>query len=84
MVMGLEAMTRGENEEALDQYRNAIRIDPERADAHRAAGLAAARSGRTGEALRAFERYLALAPEAPDGDAIRARIVTLRAQNPRQ
>jgi tetratricopeptide (TPR) repeat protein len=84
MARGLEAMTRGELESALDHYRTAVQLSPDRADAHRALGLAASRTGRTGEALRAFERYLALAPAAADTPQIRERIRALRQQTARE
>ncbi len=47
---------------------------PRRAAAWRGLGVAAERLGRRREAVRAFRRYLALAPGAPDAAAVRSKL----------
>lgn len=58
-------------------YRQAVRLAPDMPAAWRGLGLVAARQGDTEQARTAFTKYLALAPNAPDADAIRARIKAL-------
>jgi eukaryotic-like serine/threonine-protein kinase len=71
---GLEALARGEVEVALTHYRAATVADPNRPEAARGRGLAAARAGLSDEAIGAFERYLSLAPDAADGERVRDRL----------
>lgn len=79
LVEGLEALTRGETDRALDRYRAAVLLAPERPEAQRGRALSAARAGFDDEAVLAFERYLSLSPDAFDAERIRARVRTLRA-----
>jgi hypothetical protein len=81
---GLEALAHGEVDLALASYRAACTVDPARPEAHRGRGLAATRAGLDGEAISAFEHYLALAPDAPDTERVRARITDLRAHRAQQ
>ena len=48
----------------LDRYRQAVRAQPKHPDAHSKLGLALSQAGRLTEAQQAFERSLALAPDA--------------------
>jgi len=75
---GLASLARGEVEAALGHYRAAALAAPERAEPHRGRGIAAARAGLDDEAIRALERYLTLAPDAPDAAAVRARVESQR------
>ena len=77
---GLEALARGELDVALAHYRAAALLDPTRAEAQRGRGLAAARAGLHDEAIAAFERYLAMAPDAPDAERVHSRLETERAR----
>lgn len=75
---GFEALARGEVEAALSRYREAATLAPDRAEAHRGRGLAAARAGLDEEAIVALESYLSLAPDAADAARIRDRLRRLR------
>ncbi len=77
---GLEALARGELDVALAHYRAAALVDPTRTEAQRGRGLAAARAGLHDEAIAAFERYLAMAPDAPDAERVHSRLETERAR----
>jgi serine/threonine-protein kinase len=79
LAAGLQALARGENDAALEHYRAAVELDAGRTEAHRGRGLAAAHAGFGDEAIRALERYLALAPDAADAGRIRDRLRQLRA-----
>jgi serine/threonine-protein kinase len=68
---------RGELHEAARLYAQATDARPGDARAWRGLGIVSERLGRTGDATRAFTRYLALAPNAPDADRIRGRLDAL-------
>jgi hypothetical protein len=76
--LGLEALARGETDRALESYRAACVADPDSPEAQRGRGLAASGAGLDDEAVAAFERYLALAPDATDGARVRERLRGLR------
>ena len=78
LASGLEALARDEVETALAQYRAAVAVDPGRPEAHRGRGVAASRAGFDDEAIVAYERYLALAPDAADRERVRARLSAIR------
>jgi predicted Zn-dependent protease len=59
---------------ALASYRRAVELDPGTAEAWRGMGLLLERRGERGAAREALERYLRLAPDAPDRGHIRAMI----------
>ncbi|MFQ5692689.1 MAG: tetratricopeptide repeat protein, partial [Nitrospinota bacterium] len=63
--------------QALAQYRKAIELDPELAEAHRAIGLLYYKKGDKEKAKKAFRRYLELKPKAKDRDQIKDYIVEL-------
>jgi predicted Zn-dependent protease len=56
----------GDLARAEDAYRRAIAAANEFAPSYRALGLVLLKTGRHAEAASRFERYLALAPDAPD------------------
>jgi lipoprotein NlpI len=58
---GLQA--RGRTQEAMAEYRRAIGLNPNHADAHRFLGMAYRASGKTDLAVEEFERVLALRPD---------------------
>ncbi len=74
---GLNAMVRGDSKTALSLYKAAQRANPSYAPAWRQAGLLYEKLGEPGAAKAAFQRYLILAPSAPDAASIRARIGNL-------
>lgn len=71
------AYVRGRLAQARRLYRQATRQDPSLDDAWRGYGLVAARMGRSGEARRALQRYLRLAPGASDAGTIRQTLASL-------
>ena len=59
------------------KFREATYLNPGSSSAWRGLGLAYQRMGLNPEARAAFERYLRLAPHAPDSDRIRERLTGL-------
>jgi serine/threonine-protein kinase len=72
--LGTDALLRGRLAEAVRHLRTALQADPRHAPAWRSLGLARQRLGQPTEAISAYRRYLALAPNAPDAPSIRSRI----------
>ncbi|MEM9189948.1 MAG: tetratricopeptide repeat protein [Myxococcota bacterium] len=62
---------------ALGLYRQAVDQNPSLAAAWRGIGLVTSRMGQRQQAIRAFERYLALRPNASDAGSIRERLRAL-------
>ncbi|MFT3928416.1 MAG: protein kinase [Myxococcales bacterium] len=73
MKEAFSAYLRGDLEQAHGLYRRAVVELPTASEAWRGLGLVAARLGRYNEARRALSRYLALAPDALDAQAIAER-----------
>ena len=67
-------------DEALQAYERAARLDPRYADPHRAIGVLRYKSADPEGALRAFRRYLELKPDAPDAQQVRDYILELEAR----
>jgi len=66
-------------DQAMERYDEAIRIDPRYADPHRARGVILYRRGDRGGAVKAFRRYLELRPDAPDAQQVRDYILEIEA-----
>jgi tetratricopeptide (TPR) repeat protein len=64
--LGMALSEQGRMEEAIAQYREALRINPPDADAHTNLGIALAHQGRTGEAMAQYRAALQLAPHYPE------------------
>ena len=64
---GLVFSRQGRIDEAIEEFSQAARLDPEFADAHYDLGLALASRGRTAEAIRAFESVTRLEPAFAQG-----------------
>jgi regulator of sirC expression with transglutaminase-like and TPR domain len=62
---------------ALARYERAAALDPSYADPFRQLGLLHYQHGQNERAREAFERYLALAPDAPDGLRVREYLAAL-------
>jgi len=60
--------------DAAAAFERAIELAPDHAEAHRELGFARRELGDDDAARRAFERYLALTPEADDAPAIRGTL----------
>jgi tetratricopeptide (TPR) repeat protein len=77
---GEAALEQGRPDDALASFRAALENQPTMAAAFRGMGMAYAVQGHNAEALQAYERYLRLAPSAPDAAEIRQSIRELRAR----
>ncbi len=68
-------------ENAMREFRTAIAIDPNHKNARRNAGVVLAYDlDKPEEAIKEFEKYLELAPDSPDREAVRKAIEELRAK----
>ncbi|HET9752597.1 MAG TPA: tetratricopeptide repeat protein, partial [Myxococcales bacterium] len=77
---GETALEQGQTDEALQSFRAALDSEPTMAVAFRGLGMAYSMQGKDTQALQAYERYLKLAPTAPDAGDIRNSIKELRAR----
>jgi hypothetical protein len=68
------SFVRGQMPRARALYREATEKVAANADAWRGLGMVSSRMGEREEAARAFKRYLALRPNAPDAEAIRKKL----------
>lgn len=71
------SLLRGQVAEARDLFREATRVSARHAPAWRGLGVASEQLHEIPEARRAFERYLEIAPDAPDAETIRGRLTRL-------
>lgn len=70
----------GRPEQAVEEYRKAITINPNHPNAHRNLGVVLAFDMRDlAGGIREFEKYLELAPAAPDSAKVRQTISELKA-----
>ena len=70
----------GQPEKAIEEYRKGQKYDPRHPMAHMNAGVVLAFDlGRKAEAAKEFEKYLELAPNAPNAADIRQEIQKLKA-----
>lgn len=73
----------GKFDKAMELYRRGIKINPNHLNAHRNSGVVLAFDlNDKKEAVKAFEKYLGLAPAAPDAAQIRQTIQELKAGSP--
>ncbi|HEY0190493.1 MAG TPA: tetratricopeptide repeat protein [Kofleriaceae bacterium] len=70
----LQAWVHGDTKTALASYKRVIAASPEFAPAWRGMGLVYEKLGDRPAARGAFQKYLRLAPDAPDAPGIRARL----------
>lgn len=78
--MGTCMRNTGKPQQAIAEYRKALKIDPNHINAHRNMGVVLAFDLHDNKAAAAeFEKYLQLAPAAPDAAEIRKVIESLRA-----
>jgi cytochrome c-type biogenesis protein CcmH/NrfG len=69
----------GQPERAIEEYKKASQIDPRHPMARMNAGVVYAFDlGRNEEAIKSFEKYLELAPNAPNADQIRQEVRRLK------
>jgi regulator of sirC expression with transglutaminase-like and TPR domain len=67
----------GKLDEARRVFQTAVDLAPRFAPAHRGLGLVYEREGQRARAIRSWQAYLRIAPDAPDAPLIRARIERL-------
>ena len=75
---GEAALEQGRSDEALASFRAALDNEPTNPDAFRGMGMAYAMQGNDAQALQAYDKYLRLAPKAPDASEIRQSIRELK------
>jgi tetratricopeptide (TPR) repeat protein len=63
---GAIMMNSGKVAEAKAQFQRAIQLDPKMAEAHFQLGMTFINEGNVGEAIKALEQYLSLAPGGPN------------------
>jgi len=69
----------GQPEKAAEEYRKAISTDPRHANAHRNLGIVLAFDLKDKQgAIKELEKYLSLAPNAPDSQKISGLVTELR------
>ncbi len=78
--MGTCLKNSGRPQQAIEEYRKAIQIDPNHLNAHRNMGVVLAFDLHDSKgAIREFEKYLELTPNAPDAANIRQTVDALKA-----
>jgi len=71
----------GKPDKAVEEYKKAITINPRHVNAHRNLGVVLAFDlGEKEQAIKEFEEYLKVSPNAPDTQNIRQIITQLKAQ----
>ncbi len=74
-----QSLLQGHPAQAAELYGRAVKIDPRNEAAWRGLGLTSERLGHTDDAVRAFRHALALSPQGPNAETIRARLEKLGA-----
>ena len=64
--LGHALLKKGQIDEAIRQYQEAIRLKPDDADAHNNLGVALGQKGQIDEAIRQFQEALRLNPDHAD------------------
>jgi regulator of sirC expression with transglutaminase-like and TPR domain len=75
---GEAALEQGRADDALASFRAALDSEPTNASAFRGMGMAYAVQGEDAQALQSYDKYLRLAPSAPDAGEIRKSIRELK------
>ena len=75
---GESALERNRVDEAVESFKAAIDNEPGIVGAWRGLGMAYAMQGKDALALQSYQKYLQLAPRAPDAAEIRASIAELK------
>ncbi|HYA12698.1 MAG TPA: tetratricopeptide repeat protein [Thermodesulfovibrionales bacterium] len=78
--MGTCYRNTGRPDRAVEEYRKALAINPRHLNAHRNLGIVLAFDlGDKKQAIKEFEEYLRLSPNAPDADQLRQETARLKA-----
>jgi tetratricopeptide (TPR) repeat protein len=75
---GFEYFDQEKWDEAMAEFQEAIRLDPESGDAYWGLGYSHANKGEFGKAIEALEKYLQLVPNASDRAQVEAHIQQMR------
>jgi Tfp pilus assembly protein PilF len=75
---GNQRLLTGDTTAAIAAYEEAVRSAPTSPSGYRGLGLAYEKEGKVPEAVRAFRRYLELAPSSGDRDLVARRLRHLR------
>jgi tetratricopeptide (TPR) repeat protein len=75
---GENALEHGHADDALSDFKSALDSEPNIAVAWRGMGMALAVQGKDAQALKAYEKYLQLAPSASDAADIRKSMAELK------
>ena len=78
---GEAALEQGRADAALESFRAALETEGNNTAAIRGLGMAYAMQGNDQQALQAYQRYLRIAPSAPDAREIRKSIAELKARS---
>ena len=65
--LGLALDMKGQLDEAMGHYQEALRLKPDYADAHNNLGIALGRKGKVGEAISQFQEALRVKPDYAEG-----------------
>ncbi len=76
-ALGNQRLFAGRTDAAVLAYEDSLKADPNYAAGYRGLGLAYTQAGDRTNALKAFMRYVTLAPQARDVTLIKQRIVAL-------
>ena len=71
---GNQRLLTGDTAAAISAYEEAVRSAPSSPSGYRGLGLAYEKEGKIAEAVRAFRRYLKLAPSSGDRDLVARRL----------
>ena len=80
--LGFALLRKGRTSEAIDQYEQALRINPNYADAHSNLGAALAQMGRISEAIEQFKAALRINPNHADARNNLTRLEALQKTTP--
>ena len=78
--LGVQHWNAKDAEGAAKEFRRAIELKPDMADAYRMLGLTEANLGNLDEAVKNLERYIELAPNASDVKGLKTYVDTLKQQ----
>jgi regulator of sirC expression with transglutaminase-like and TPR domain len=62
---------------AVDIFRRALELDPSLADAHKNLGIAYSALENSAAAIRHYQRYLRMRPNAPDAEEVRQQLAEI-------
>jgi tetratricopeptide (TPR) repeat protein len=79
--LGTALLKKGQTDEAISQFQEAIRLKPDCADSHNNLGNALSRKGQTDEAIRQYHEAIRLNPDFADAHNNLATVLLMKGQN---